>query len=82
MRKMSVLYVSVWLFVALLTGSAQPPVTHYSSSLAAMENEYPTLPRQNHGEDDPKMIGLWKVGRTIGKGSSGIYVATKNMRFH
>ncbi len=21
--------------------------------------------------DDPKMIGYWKVGRTIGKGSSG-----------
>ncbi|KAH9852188.1 Pkinase-domain-containing protein [Lenzites betulinus] len=28
-----------------------------------------TQPR-NHGED-PKMIGLWKIGRTIGKGSSG-----------
>ncbi|KAI0923775.1 hypothetical protein AcV5_009234 [Taiwanofungus camphoratus] len=29
------------------------------------------MPRRNKKEDDPKMIGLWKVGRTIGKGSSG-----------
>ncbi|KAG1728060.1 Pkinase-domain-containing protein [Suillus paluster] len=37
-----------------------------------MEDDgYPRLPRRNRSEDDPKMIGLWKVGRTIGKGSSG-----------
>ncbi|KIJ20669.1 hypothetical protein PAXINDRAFT_174169 [Paxillus involutus ATCC 200175] len=36
-----------------------------------MDDEYPRLPRKNRGDDDPKMIGLWKVGRTIGKGSSG-----------
>ncbi|KAG9309519.1 Pkinase-domain-containing protein [Chiua virens] len=36
-----------------------------------MSNDYPRLPRKHRGEDDPKMIGLWKVGRTIGKGSSG-----------
>ncbi|KAH7914812.1 Pkinase-domain-containing protein, partial [Hygrophoropsis aurantiaca] len=35
------------------------------------DDEFPRLPRKNQGEDDPKMIGLWKVGRTIGKGSSG-----------
>ncbi|KAF8647724.1 hypothetical protein AX16_006559 [Volvariella volvacea WC 439] len=29
------------------------------------------LPRHSKQMDDPKMIGLWKVGRTIGKGSSG-----------
>ena len=27
--------------------------------------------RLDRTEDDPKMIGLWKVGRTIGKGFSG-----------
>ncbi|KAG2039905.1 kinase-like domain-containing protein [Suillus americanus] len=35
------------------------------------DDDYPRLPRRNRSEDDPKMIGLWKVGRTIGKGSSG-----------
>ncbi|THH14632.1 hypothetical protein EW146_g5724 [Bondarzewia mesenterica] len=29
------------------------------------------LPRRNRKGDDPKVIGLWKIGRTIGKGSSG-----------
>ncbi|KZT65662.1 Pkinase-domain-containing protein [Daedalea quercina L-15889] len=28
-------------------------------------------PRRNKKEEDPKMIGLWKIGRTIGKGSCG-----------
>lgn len=27
--------------------------------------------RRQRKDDDPKMIGLWKIGRTIGKGSSG-----------
>jgi serine/threonine protein kinase len=27
-------------------------------------------------EDDPKVIGLWKIGRTIGKGSSGTFAFT------
>lgn len=31
----------------------------------------PRLPRKSRKEDDPKVIGLWKIGRTIGKGSSG-----------
>ena len=31
----------------------------------------PRLPRKLKKEDDPKVIGLWKIGRTIGKGSSG-----------
>ncbi|KAL4250336.1 hypothetical protein ABKN59_005915 [Abortiporus biennis] len=29
------------------------------------------IPRRSKKEDDPKMIGLWKIGRTIGKGSCG-----------
>ncbi|KAH9027927.1 kinase-like domain-containing protein [Lactarius hengduanensis] len=29
------------------------------------------LARKLRKEDDPKVIGLWKIGRTIGKGSSG-----------
>ncbi|KAL0953632.1 hypothetical protein HGRIS_004837 [Hohenbuehelia grisea] len=33
-----------------------------------MPNETPRLPRK---PEDPKRIGLWKIGRTIGKGSSG-----------
>lgn len=28
--------------------------------------------RRGKKEDDPKMIGLWKIGRTIGKGSCGM----------
>jgi hypothetical protein len=31
----------------------------------------PLLARKPRKEDDPKVIGLWKIGRTIGKGSSG-----------
>ncbi|KAI0289554.1 kinase-like domain-containing protein [Russula brevipes] len=31
----------------------------------------PRLARKLRKEDDPKVIGLWKIGRTIGKGSSG-----------
>ncbi|KAH8104005.1 kinase-like domain-containing protein [Cristinia sonorae] len=31
----------------------------------------PRIPRRGKKDDDPKMIGLWKIGRTIGKGSSG-----------
>lgn len=33
--------------------------------------EMPRMPRKNKTADDPKMIGLWKIGRTIGQGSSG-----------
>ncbi|KAI0322810.1 kinase-like domain-containing protein [Amylostereum chailletii] len=29
------------------------------------------MPRRNRKGEDPKVIGLWKIGRTIGKGSSG-----------
>ncbi|KAI0051029.1 Pkinase-domain-containing protein [Auriscalpium vulgare] len=35
------------------------------------EGDIPRLPRRNRKGDDPKVIGLWKIGRTIGKGSSG-----------
>jgi hypothetical protein len=31
----------------------------------------PRLASKLRKEDDPKVIGLWKIGRTIGKGSSG-----------
>ena len=31
------------------------------------------LPNPLKRDGDPKMIGLWKVGRTIGKGSSGAF---------
>ncbi|KAI0272770.1 kinase-like domain-containing protein [Gloeopeniophorella convolvens] len=31
----------------------------------------PRLVRKLRKEEDPKVIGLWKIGRTIGKGSSG-----------
>jgi serine/threonine protein kinase len=32
----------------------------------------PRLAPKLRKEDDPKVIGLWKIGRTIGKGSSGM----------
>ncbi|KAF8892071.1 kinase-like domain-containing protein [Infundibulicybe gibba] len=35
------------------------------------EDSFPRMPRRNRPVDDPKMIGLWKIGRTIGTGSSG-----------
>jgi hypothetical protein len=38
------------------------------------EEKSPRLHRRRMGEqDDPKMIGLWKIGRTIGKGSQGAF---------
>lgn len=36
-----------------------------------MADSFPHVQRRHKKDDDPKMIGLWKVGRTIGKGSSG-----------
>ncbi|TCD67958.1 hypothetical protein EIP91_011759 [Steccherinum ochraceum] len=39
------------------------------------ESDIPRIPRRGKRDDDPKMIGLWKIGRTIGKGSSGAYRA-------
>lgn len=33
--------------------------------------DIPHLPRRNRKNDDPKVIGLWKIGRTIGQGASG-----------
>ena len=35
-----------------------------------MQDTPPLAPKLRR-EDDPKVIGLWKIGRTIGKGSSG-----------
>lgn len=39
--------------------------------MGANDSPHPK-PRLSKREGDPKMIGLWKVGRTIGKGSSGV----------
>ncbi|KAF7796331.1 hypothetical protein EIP86_007508 [Pleurotus ostreatoroseus] len=36
-----------------------------------MSDNMPHMSRRHRKDDDPKMIGLWKIGRTIGKGSSG-----------
>jgi hypothetical protein len=33
-------------------------------------NERPRIPGK---KDDPKQIGAWKMGRTIGKGASGVF---------
>jgi hypothetical protein len=40
-------------------------------SHSASMQDTPLLARKPRKEDDPKVIGLWKIGRTIGKGSSG-----------
>lgn len=37
----------------------------------SLSDDYPRHSRLDRGDVDPKMIGLWKVGRTIGTGSSG-----------
>ncbi|KAG1907538.1 kinase-like domain-containing protein [Suillus fuscotomentosus] len=63
-RVTRVLFVSIWLLFARKSVSPIFLIT-------IMDHDYPRLPRRNRSGDDPKMIGLWKVGRTIGKGSSG-----------
>ncbi|KAA1468869.1 Pkinase-domain-containing protein [Dentipellis sp. KUC8613] len=45
--------------------------TFATTSSPAMTNPLQKFPRKNRKGDDPKVIGLWKIGRTIGKGSSG-----------
>ncbi|KAI5984307.1 kinase-like domain-containing protein [Pisolithus albus] len=47
-----------------------------------MSNDYARQPRQDHGDGDPKMIGLWKIGRTIGKGSSGRVRIARHVKTH
>ncbi|KAJ7816621.1 Pkinase-domain-containing protein [Mycena leptocephala] len=42
--------------------------------------DIPRLPRRNVGADDPKRIGLWKIGRTIGTGSSGRVRIARNSK--
>ncbi|KAF8216401.1 kinase-like domain-containing protein [Mycena galopus ATCC 62051] len=42
--------------------------------------DIPRLPRRNIGADDPKRIGLWKIGRTIGTGSSGRVRVARNSK--
>ncbi|KAI0058992.1 hypothetical protein BV25DRAFT_1901867 [Artomyces pyxidatus] len=50
-----------------------PPKRHkpLTSTRSMLDDDAPRLPRRNRKGDDPKVIGLWKIGRTIGKGSSG-----------
>ncbi|KAJ7760472.1 Pkinase-domain-containing protein [Mycena metata] len=43
-------------------------------------DDTPRLPRRNLGADDPKRIGLWKIGRTIGTGSSGRVRVARNSK--
>ncbi|KAF7356686.1 CAMK/CAMKL/GIN4 protein kinase [Mycena venus] len=43
-------------------------------------SDIPRLPRRNVGADDPKRIGLWKIGRTIGTGSSGRVRVARNSK--
>ncbi|KAJ7504479.1 kinase-like domain-containing protein [Mycena galericulata] len=42
--------------------------------------DIPRLPRRKLGADDPKRIGLWKIGRTIGTGSSGRVRIARNSK--
>ncbi|KAJ7449622.1 Pkinase-domain-containing protein [Mycena latifolia] len=42
--------------------------------------DIPRLPRRNLGADDPKRIGMWKIGRTIGTGSSGRVRIARNSK--
>ncbi|KAI0821589.1 kinase-like domain-containing protein [Irpex lacteus] len=49
-------------FVIFISGRDQ---ARYSK----MSGNFPTAPHRR--TQDPKMIGLWKIGRTIGKGASG-----------
>ncbi|KAJ6581403.1 kinase-like domain-containing protein [Mycena capillaripes] len=42
--------------------------------------DIPRLPRRNVGAGDPKRIGLWKIGRTIGTGSSGRVRVARNSK--
>ncbi|KAF7370688.1 CAMK/CAMKL/GIN4 protein kinase [Mycena sanguinolenta] len=43
-------------------------------------SDIPRLPRRNIGAEDPKRIGLWKIGRTIGIGSSGRVRVARNSK--
>ncbi|KAJ6591667.1 kinase-like domain-containing protein [Mycena vulgaris] len=52
-----------------------PPTSPSMSSL-----DIPRLPRRNLGADDPKRIGMWKIGRTIGTGSSGRVRVARNSK--
>ncbi|CAK5267567.1 unnamed protein product, partial [Mycena citricolor] len=40
----------------------------------------PGMPPRRDGGEDPKRIGLWKIGRTIGTGSSGRVRIARNSR--
>ncbi|KAJ6518706.1 Pkinase-domain-containing protein [Mycena sanguinolenta] len=43
-------------------------------------SDIPRLPRRNIGAEDPKRIGLWKIGRTIGTGCSGRVRVARNSK--
>jgi hypothetical protein len=49
--------------------------TPLSAQAFSMQSS-PRLAPKLRKEDDPKVIGLWKIGRTIGKGSSGTIAFT------
>lgn len=55
----------------------------FKTSKSQRMTEY-DIPRISRGkkDHDPKMIGLWKVGRTIGKGSSGSLVIRHSSLFN
>ena len=41
-------------------------------SMAAINyDDIPRMPRRNRPVDDPKMVGFWKIGRTLGQGAQG-----------
>lgn len=48
----------------------QPPPSTFR---AMSDAKSPRLKRNaTREQDDPKVIGMWKIGRTIGKGSQGM----------
>ena len=47
-----------------------------SCSVQTMATEDPFNSLQRRKTHDPSMIGLWKIGRTIGKGSSGLSIVS------
>lgn len=44
--------------------------------------EFPRISRLDKTVDDPKRIGMWKIGRTIGKGSSGMSASGSALDHH
>ena len=53
---------------------------HCSAQIMATEDPFNSLQRRK--THDPSMIGLWKIGRTIGKGSSGLFTVSSRKAPH